>query len=108
MEPTIIENIVFTISKEGYLFVIDKLTGNILRSTNILQFNKKNNIFPTGFIVTKNFIYVSLNNGRLVEINIANGKAENTIKIDKDKISRPYILNKNMYILKNNSVVKIY
>ncbi len=108
LEPTIIENIVFTISKEGYLFVIDKLTGNILRSTNILQFNKKNNIFPTGFIVTKNFIYVSLNNGRLVEINIANGKAENTIKIDKDKISRPYILNKNMYILKNNSVVKIY
>ena len=42
LEPTIIENLIFTISEEGYFFVIDKTNGNILRSTNILQKLKTN------------------------------------------------------------------
>ena len=43
LEPSIIENIVLTISEEGYLFVIDKKNGNILRSTNILNTIKNKN-----------------------------------------------------------------
>ena len=43
LEPTIIENLALTVSIEGYLFVIDKLKGNILRSTYILgNFNTTN------------------------------------------------------------------
>ena len=38
LEPTIIENLVLTVSREGYFFVIDKINGNILRSTNIFSF----------------------------------------------------------------------
>ena len=107
LEPTIIENLVLTVSEEGYFFVIDKINGNILRSTNIFNFKKKKNIYPTGFIVAKNYIYVSLNNGRLLKVNIIDGKTKDIIKIDGDKISRPYVLNKNMYILRNNAIVKI-
>jgi len=107
LEPTIIENLVLTVSREGYFFVIDKINGNILRSTNIFSFKKKKNIYPTGFIVAKNYIYVSLNNGRLLKVNIIDGKTKDVIKIDSDKISRPYVLNRNMYILRNNSIVKI-
>jgi len=107
LEPTIIENLVLTVSEEGYFFVIDKINGNILRSTNIFNFKKKKNIYPTGFIVAKNYIYVSLNNGRLLKVNIINGKTKDVIKIDSDKISRPYVLNRNMYILRNNAIVKI-
>ena len=107
LEPTIIENIVLTISEEGYFFVIDKKNGNILRSTNILVNKKNENIVPTGFIVAKNFIYVSLSNGRLLKVDIKDGKTKDIIKIDGDKISRPYVLNKKMYILRNNAIVKI-
>ncbi len=107
LEPTIIENLVITISEEGYLFILDKSNGNILRSTNIFNNFKNKNIYPTGFIVAKNFIYVSLSNGRLLQVYIANGKTKDIIKIDGDKISRPYILNKKMYILRNNSILKI-
>ena len=100
IEATVIENLVFTISQEGYLFVIDKKTGNILRSTNILNFKKNKDIYPSGFIVAKNYIFVSLNNGKLLKVSIADGKTSDIIRIDSGKILRPYAVNKNMYILK--------
>ena len=107
LEPTIIDNIILTISEEGYFFVIDKSNGNILRSTNILDTIKSKNIYPTGFIAAKNYIYVSLNNGRLLKAKIEDGKFESIVKIDNNKISRPYILNKNMYILRDDAIIKI-
>ena len=107
LEPTIIDNIILTISEEGYFFVIDKSNGNILRSTNILDTIKSKNIYPTGFIAAKNYIYVSLNNGRLLKAKIEDGKIESIVKIDNNKISRPYILNKNMYILRDDAIIKI-
>ena len=107
IEPIVIDNLVLTISLEGYFFVIDKTNGNILRSTRIFDNNNYEKIFPSGFIVAKNYIYVTYNHGKLLKVNIENGKTEKIIKIDGDKISRPYILNKNMYILRDNAIVKI-
>ena len=106
LEPSIIDNLVFTISEEGFFIIIDKTNGNILRSTNILAPLKKN-VYPVGFITAKKYIYVSLSNGRLLKVLIEDGKTKDIIKIDGDKISRPYILNKNMYILRNNAIIKI-
>ena len=68
---------------------------------------KNKNIYPTGFIIGKNFIYVSLSNGRLLKVSIEDGKTKNIIKIDGGKISRPYILNKIMYILRNDAIIKV-
>jgi len=107
LEPSIIENIVLTISEEGFLFVIDKKNGNILRSTNILNTIKNKNIYPTGFIAAKNFVYASLSNGRLLKVGIEDGKTKDVIKIDNNMISRPYILDKKMYILRDNAIIKI-
>ena len=59
------------------------------------------------FIVAKTKIYLSLNNGRLVVINAVDGKSIDIIKIDGDKISRPYVLDKNMYVIRNNAIIKI-
>ncbi len=107
LEPSIIENLVLTVSQEGYFFIIDKKNGNILRSTNILDTIKNENIYPTGFIAARNFIYVSLSNGRLLKVSIEDGKTKDVIKIDGDKISRPYILDKQMYILRNDAIIKV-
>ena len=108
LRPTIIENLIFSVSEEGYLFVIDDKTGNIIRITNALVNikDKKNKIKPTGFIVAKNKVYVSLNNGRIVKIDVVSGLQENTYKLNTSKISRPYILNENMYLIKNNAIIK--
>ncbi len=108
LRPTIIENLIFTISNEGYLFIIDDPTGNIIRITDVLKnFKDKLEIKPIGFIHAKNKIYVSLSNGRLVTINSSTGIQENIKKINNSKISRPYILNNSMYLIKDNALAKI-
>ena len=108
LRPTIIENLIFTVSNEGYLFIIDDPTGNIIRITDVLKnFKDKLEIKPIGFIYAKNKVYVSLSNGRLVIINSSTGIQENIKKINNSKISRPYILNKSMYLIKDNALVKI-
>ncbi len=108
LRPTIIENLIFTVSNEGYFFIIDDPTGNIIRITDVLKnFKDKLEIKPIGFIYAKNKVYVSLSNGRLVIINSSTGIQENIKKINNSKISRPYMLNNSMYLIKDNALVKI-
>jgi len=108
LRPTFAENLIFSVSEEGYVFIIDERSGNILRITNaLININdKKNKIKPTGFVLAKNKIYLSLNNGRLIKIDILSGKQENIFKLAGSKISRPFIFNNNMYLIKDNSIIK--
>ncbi|MDC0163454.1 PQQ-like beta-propeller repeat protein [Candidatus Pelagibacter sp.] len=108
LRPTVIENLIFSISTEGFLFVIEDQTGNILRINNTLANikNKNYEIKPIGFVVARNKIYLSLNNGRLLKIDIKTGLQENIYKLRGSKISRPYVFNGNMYLIKDNAIIK--
>ena len=107
LRPTVIESLIFTVSNEGYLFVIDDRSGNILRITDILNnFKNRKDLKPTGFIHGKYKIFVSLDNGRLLTINSTTGIQENITKIHGSKISRPYVLNNSMYLIKDNAIAK--
>jgi len=108
LTPTIIENLVFSVSNEGYLFVIDNKKGNIIRITNMLKNikNKKNKIKPSGFVIARNKIYLSLNNGKLIKANVTTGIEENIFKLSNSKILRPNTFGDNMYLLKNNAIIK--
>ncbi len=108
LRPTIIESLIFTVSNEGYLFIIDDRTGNILRITDILtNLKNRDNIKPTGFIHGKEKLFVSLSNGRLLIINSSTGSQEKIIKLHGSKISRPSVFNNSMYLIKDNAIVKI-
>ena len=110
LRPTYADGLLFTVTLEGYLVVIDSRNGNIVRMTNIfvhIKNHKTKNIKPEGFIVAKDEIYLSLNNGKLIIIDITTGKSKNILKIDNGKISRPYVLNNNMYIVRDNSIIKL-
>ena len=48
-----------------------------------------------------------LNNGKLIIIDIKTGRSKNVLKIDNGKISRPYVLNNNMYIIRDNAIIKL-
>jgi len=74
---------------------------------NLIKNYKKKNITPEGFIIANDKIYLSLNNGRLVTIETLNGKPIDIKKIDNEKISRPYILNNNMFIVRDNAIIKL-
>ena len=104
------ENFIISVSLEGYLIVIDKITGNIIKVTDVFNNfkpKKRKEIKPTGFIVGLKNIYLSTNIGKLLVIDIKSGKTISTLKIDKDKISRPFISNQNLYLAKDNAIIKL-
>ncbi len=110
LRHTLIENTIFSISMEGFLILTNNQNGAIIRITDIFkQFSKKkrSKIKPVGFIVGSNNIYLTTNNGRLLIIDILTGKTKSVLKIDGEKISRPFVLNKNMFIVKDNAIIKL-
>ena len=110
LRPTFVDGLVFTVTLEGYLVAIDSRNGNIVRMTNVLSIinnYKKKNIKPEGFIISNDKIFLSLNNGRLVVIETLTGKPSDVVKIDSQKISRPYILNNEMFIIRDNAIIKL-
>ena len=110
LRPSLVENYLFSVSLEGYLIITEINSGNIIKVTNIFdnfKNKKKLNIKPTGFIVGLNKIYVSTSNGKLLVVDIASGKTISTIKIDNEKISQPFIINKNLFVIKDNSIIKL-
>ncbi len=110
LRPSLIGNYLFTVSIEGYLIVIEKNSGNIIRITDIFKSfkkKKKEKIKPVGFIVGLDNIYLTTDNGRLLVIDIASGKTISTLKIDNEKISRPFILDKKLFVIKDNAIIKL-
>ena len=110
IRPTIVNDLIFTITLEGFLVVIDSPTGNIIRVTDVFdqfKIKKRNRIKPVGFSISETDIFLSTNNGKLLIINILTGKTKSTLKIDKMKISRPFFSNNNLYLIKKNSIIKL-
>ena len=110
LRPTLVDDYIFTISLKGYLIILEKNSGNIIRITDLFKGIKpkiKNKILPTGFIVGKNNIYLTTDHGRLLVADIKSGKIINIIKIDKNKITRPSVLNNNLFIITDNSIIKL-
>ena len=119
LRSTLIENTIITITNEGYLVLIDNRTGNIIRINNLFQKVKSKKIIkaftkakeiktkPIGFIVGSKNIYLTTDNGRLLVINTKEGKVISILKIDNEKISRPFVLNQSLFIIKDNSIIKL-
>jgi outer membrane protein assembly factor BamB len=117
LRPTLIDNYLFTISLEGFLIIIEKNTGNIIRISDVFKtINKKylwsdknirDKTIPVGFVVGIKYIYLTTNNGRLYLIDINTGQVDKILKIDNGLISRPFVSNQNLYIIKDNSIIKL-
>ena len=110
IRPVIISDYIVTLSNQGLLIVLNKKNGNIIRINNILKNVKKkrrNNYYPVGFIIIENKVYVTTKNGRLFIINFSNGAIDKILKLDREKLQRPVYFDKELYIAKDNSIIRI-
>ena len=110
LRPVIIDNIILTISPKGYLYILDKNSGNIIRITDIfynIKSKKRKNLEINGFVATTDKIYLTTKNGKITKVNIKNGNIELVYRVSRNKISKPYEKKTKIYIIKNNGIVKI-
>ena len=109
LTPVLINNLIFTISLDGYLFTIDKTQGNILRVNDIYKNYKIKNrkkVKPVGFSIGQNKLFLSNSDGKMIIINLSSGNVIKTEKISGSIISEPFIHNGNLFVIKNGSVIK--
>ena len=52
-------------------------------------------------------MYVSTNNGRIFVINFTDNTLQKILKLDREKLQRPIYFNNELYIAKDNSIIKI-
>ena len=110
LRATIIGDYIVSISIEGYLIILEKKTGRIIRATDTfkhLKKKKREQIKPVGFIVGLNEIYLSTSNGRLMIVDVQTGRTKSSLKIGSEKISKPFIQNDNLFLIRNNAIIKL-
>jgi len=109
LTPIIIKNLIITISDNGYLFMIDKEKGNIIKIKDIYKIYKEKNrkkIKPTGFSISQDKIYVSNNDGKIIVLELTTGNVLKVEKIAGKIMSKPFLFNNHLFMIKNGAVVQ--
>jgi outer membrane protein assembly factor BamB len=109
LTPILTKDLIFTVSNEGFLFTIQKSTGNIIRINYLYKDykeKKRKELKPIGFVIGNTNIYISNNDGKLIVADLSNGKVNFIEKIGGDTISEPFIVNQNLYVIKSGSIVR--
>ena len=109
LTPILTKDLIFTVSNEGFLFTIQKNTGNIIRINYLYKDykeKKRKELKPIGFVIGNTNIYISNNDGKLIVVDLSNGKVNFIEKIGGDTISEPFIVNQNLYVIKSGSIVR--
>ena len=109
IKPIIVENLIFTISNEGYLYLVDKNKGNILRITDLFSIykdKKRKNIYPIGFAIGDKNLFLTNSDGKMIIAGIDDGKITKIEKVSGGLVSEPFIFSNNLYVVKNGSIVQ--
>ena len=107
--PVITGNLIFTVSDLGYLFVIEKNKGNIIRITDLFKnykIKKRKNIKPIGFVIGKTNLYLTNTDGKMIVADLNLGNIIREEKVSRSFTSKPIIHNKNLFVIRNGSIIK--
>ena len=109
IKPILIGNLIFTISNEGYLYLVDKNKGNIIRITDLFlnyKDKKRGNIYPIGFVIGDKKLFLTNSDGKIIIAGIEDGKIIKIEKVSGGLVSEPFIFNNNLYVVRNGSIIR--
>ena len=107
--PVITGNLIFTVSEDGYLLAIEKNKGNIIRVTDLLKnykLKKRKDIKPVGFAIDDTTLYLTNSDGKMILADLSIGNIKTIEKVSGDFVSRPFIFNQNLFVIRNGSIVQ--
>jgi len=105
--PIIDGDNIFLVTNNGFFINLNRISGEIIRSTNILKILKKRKqeTEVTGFILGSEKIYIVTKNGHLIICSATQGIPENYRKIGDSINVNPVISNGSLYILTEKSKI---
>ncbi len=107
--PIIAGNLIFTVSEDGYLLVVEKNKGNIVRVTDLFKnykLEKRKDIKPVGFAIDYTTLYLTNSDGKMILADLSIGNIKTIEKVSGDVVSRPFIFNQNLFVIRNGSIVQ--
>ncbi|MDC0465640.1 PQQ-binding-like beta-propeller repeat protein [Candidatus Pelagibacter sp.] len=107
--PILIGNLIFTVSNEGYLHVIEKNNGNIIRITDLYKNYKEKkrvDIKPIGFVIGNRNLYLTNSDGQMLVVDLVTGKSIYNIKVANSFVSKPFISNENLFVIRKGSIIQ--
>ena len=98
---------IFIVTENGYFVILNKNTGEIISSTNILKIlkKKKRDTKISGFILGSEKIYSTTLNGYIIVSSAVTGEVELSKKIGDTINSSPIIHDGKLYILTEKSKI---
>jgi len=109
LTPITSGNLLFTVSNEGYLYVVEKNNGNIIRITDLYsnyKIKKRKNIKPVGFAIGNTKLYLTNTDGKMIIVDLNLGKVIGVEKVAGNFTSKPFIFNQNLFVIRNGSIIQ--
>ena len=109
LTPVISGNLIFTVSNEGYLYVVEKKNGNIIRINDLYldyKSKKRKNVKPIGFAIGNTKLYLTNTDGKMIIVDLNLGKVIGVEKIAGNFTSRPFIFNQSLFVIRNGSIIQ--
>ena len=109
LTPIISDNLLFTVSDDGYLYVIEKNTGNIIRITDLYinyKIKKRKKIKPIGFVIGGTKLYLTNTDGKMIIVDLSHGNVIGIKKVAGNFTSKPFIFNQNLFVIRNGSIIQ--
>ena len=109
IRPVVLEDVIVTVSMEGFLIFINRMSGEIIRITDVFKVfkeKKRADIFPVGIVIGAKNIYLTTTNGRLLIIDIKTGTNKDIIKIAREKVSKPFINKNKLFLIKDKAIIR--
>ncbi len=107
--PVILGNLIITISNNGFLFVVEKNRGNIIRATDLYsnyKDKKRKNIYPEGFVIGNKKLFLTNSDGKIIVVDLSLGNLSKIEKVSRSSVSEPYIFNNNLFVVRNGSIIQ--